>query len=459
MNDTPTFDFPIERFTVYSLLGKKNYSLLVKDKASIIVGPNGSGKSHFLSILYLVLSRQWAKLTDYNFERIEITCNDYTISFLKEDILETASFLDSAPSRYRELYNYLFDNNKFGDFVSFDAMDYKMRKYYSDLFKLPSSSIATVQIKLREELNSNPNFLALDSFIEELELGPIIYMPTYRRIEKDLRNIIPSKNDYYEEISKPFNDYKDKKRFIEIVGAGMSDVRVLIESKIQNLRLEKQKVTEKAAQEYILDIIRGKIQGFSLNRLKNIEEESLIVFVESLDNSLFKKADKDNLKKQILGFRNKRARSAPNSQERYLGLYIEKLVQAHEEIKKLESPLRRLSELASNYIDSEKEFDFVTSSKFYTDEMLNEVDLDGLSSGEKQIIAMFSYLLLLDSQKCILIIDEPELSLSVPWQKKLLPDIISTNGCEHIFTVTHSPFIFDNELRSSLTDTQSMSVE
>jgi predicted ATP-binding protein involved in virulence len=57
----------------------------------------------------------------------------------------------------------------------------------------------------------------------------------------------------------------------------------------------------------------------------------------------------------------------------------------------------------------------------------------------------------------ILIVDEPELSLSVPWQKTLLPDILNTGNCQHIFAVTHSPFIFSNELRQALVDTESMS--
>ena len=47
-----------------------------------------------------------------------------------------------------------------------------------------------------------------------------------------------------------------------------------------------------------------------------------------------------------------------------------------------------------------------------------------------------------------IIIDEPELSLSVPWQKKFLVDIKKSESCEGFISVTHSPFIFDNELES-----------
>lgn len=69
-----------------------------------------------------------------------------------------------------------------------------------------------------------------------------------------------------------------------------------------------------------------------------------------------------------------------------------------------------------------------------------------LSSGEKQIVSLFSHLYLSGQKNSFVIIDEPELSLSVPWQKRLLPDIL--NKCNGFIAVTHSPFIFDNELRT-----------
>jgi hypothetical protein len=46
----------------------------------------------------------------------------------------------------------------------------------------------------------------------------------------------------------------------------------------------------------------------------------------------------------------------------------------------------------------------------------------------------------------LVLFDEPELSLSMLWQKELLPDIVNSNKCNFLLAVTHSPFIFDNEL-------------
>ena len=69
-----------------------------------------------------------------------------------------------------------------------------------------------------------------------------------------------------------------------------------------------------------------------------------------------------------------------------------------------------------------------------------------MSSGEKQIVSLFAKLHLDKTQhKRIIIIDEPELSFSINWQKMLLPDIYNSNSCSLLITVTHSPFVFQNE--------------
>jgi predicted ATPase len=81
------------------------------------------------------------------------------------------------------------------------------------------------------------------------------------------------------------------------------------------------------------------------------------------------------------------------------------------------------------------------------DEVNNEIKLHHLSSGEKQIVSLFSHLYLSGGKKYFVLIDEPELSLSVPWQRKFLLDIKNADFCSGLVAVTHSPFIYDNELK------------
>ena len=71
------------------------------------------------------------------------------------------------------------------------------------------------------------------------------------------------------------------------------------------------------------------------------------------------------------------------------------------------------------------------------------INIHKLSSGEKQILSLFANLYLSERNDFAIFFDEPELSLSIEWQKMLLKDIIDSKKCKFLFATTHSPFIFD----------------
>jgi predicted ATPase len=74
-----------------------------------------------------------------------------------------------------------------------------------------------------------------------------------------------------------------------------------------------------------------------------------------------------------------------------------------------------------------------------------KIPLNALSSGEKQMVSLFAKLFLYPKEKIVLI-DEPELSLSIDWQRQILVDVVNSPLCRQVISVTHSPFVFDNEL-------------
>jgi predicted ATP-dependent endonuclease of OLD family len=74
---------------------------------------------------------------------------------------------------------------------------------------------------------------------------------------------------------------------------------------------------------------------------------------------------------------------------------------------------------------------------------IKSLGLDLLSSGEKKILLIL--LLCFFSENKTLIIDEPELSLSIIWQEQLLPDILKHTTVEKIIVATHSPAIISDD--------------
>ena len=64
-----------------------------------------------------------------------------------------------------------------------------------------------------------------------------------------------------------------------------------------------------------------------------------------------------------------------------------------------------------------------------------------LSSGEKQLLILLSETLLQRQSPAVFIADEPELSLHVKWQEKLVPSLRELNASSQIIAATHSPDI------------------
>ncbi|MEC3525529.1 AAA family ATPase [Bacillus paranthracis] len=68
------------------------------------------------------------------------------------------------------------------------------------------------------------------------------------------------------------------------------------------------------------------------------------------------------------------------------------------------------------------------------------IDSDYLSAGEKQMLSFIAYNALYSNTP--IIIDEPEISLHVDWQRKLLRILTSQNTRNQLIVATHSPFIY-----------------
>ena len=62
-----------------------------------------------------------------------------------------------------------------------------------------------------------------------------------------------------------------------------------------------------------------------------------------------------------------------------------------------------------------------------------------LSAGEKQVLLILLTVFMQGGEEAILIMDEPEISLHIDWQKRLLADILDLNPKCQVIVSTHSP--------------------
>ncbi|MCQ2244294.1 MAG: ATP-binding protein [Bacteroidaceae bacterium] len=77
-----------------------------------------------------------------------------------------------------------------------------------------------------------------------------------------------------------------------------------------------------------------------------------------------------------------------------------------------------------------------------------------LSSGEKQILCILLTVLVEDMQPYVLLMDEPEVSLHVDWQERLIEMILALNPNVQIILTTHSPAVIMKGWMDSVTNVE-----
>ena len=113
--------------------------------------------------------------------------------------------------------------------------------------------------------------------------------------------------------------------------------------------------------------------------------------------------------------------------------------------KPIEAYLRILKEFVP---DKVFKLDTDSSGELFVYNILNNsssnqkpLPIKFLSSGEKQLIILLTEALLQKNANYIFVADEPELSLHISWQRKILNAVKELNENAQIIVATHSPEI------------------
>jgi predicted ATP-dependent endonuclease of OLD family len=178
------------------------------------------------------------------------------------------------------------------------------------------------------------------------------------------------------------------------------------------------------------------------------EDEKIKIILDRLGDNV-KKADKEAIIKYA---------TSGQLDNKNLNYLIGKLITLYKDQEVYDLAIKNFRDTCNGYLQ-DKKFVYDESSvnlRIVSEYNKETLDLECLSSGEKQIVSLFSKIYLDVERAFVMLLDEPELSLSIFWQEKLLPDIIASNKCKFLMAVTHSPFIYsDNELEkyaAGLTD-------
>ena len=81
-----------------------------------------------------------------------------------------------------------------------------------------------------------------------------------------------------------------------------------------------------------------------------------------------------------------------------------------------------------------------------------------LSSGEKQMLAILLTVLVEDHEPYVLFMDEPEVSLHIEWQKRLIELILELNPNVQIILTTHSPAVIMSGWMDKVTEVTDITI-
>lgn len=121
-----------------------------------------------------------------------------------------------------------------------------------------------------------------------------------------------------------------------------------------------------------------------------------------------------------------------------------------------------IDSLNSFYKDTHKKVSIVDNKKLLIKKNYNkketELKTKSLSSGEKQVLYILLKAFNANKENTIFLMDEPEVSLHVLWQKRLLSSFRRINKNSQLIIVTHSPSIVIDGWLSNMKDIKEISI-
>ncbi len=441
----------IKRFKITKLFGFRDVSIPFDSDIKILIGENGLGKTTILNSLYYVLSEKYYKLNTVEFERIELVFRDGNkIQFTKRDLESYVRFQErqghrGIPTEVLKKINL----QELEQFINNDTeaerdSEHSIMRYISKYKTLRWAPLPIMAREIRFLIDEPvlKKFIQFSDVIKSFSID-ILYFPTYRRVEEDLKNlgkfrkklIDPDFDDtFIEEIEEDFQVSDDT-----LIHFGMEDV----EQRIDKVKTFINNSTVDGFSKVTGEILSQLLKGFpeiQQEQIDNLEISTAKIVLHRVGNSL-----SESDRKEILELLEK-----PKDllKKKELTYFLFNLIEIYNQHKHVDDAIKKFRDVCNNYLE-DKEFRYNESSVdigVYRKGTNEKVGLNKLSSGEKQIISLFSKIYLEFSKNYLVLFDEPELSLSIEWQKQLLPDIVSSDKCKFLLSVTHSPFIFKNEL-------------
>ncbi|MGL4499705.1 MAG: ATP-binding cassette domain-containing protein, partial [Planktothrix sp.] len=310
----------LKRIRIERLFDAYNLDVPIQDNTLILVGENGSGKSTLINLLYYTLTAQWDRLAEVPFHSCTVTIGDQEYPLLREDLRISQ------------------ENNRIK----------RINDFYRSIIRLESSSRAYLEedkeIRITDKLAES-----VQSNFEE----QVLFLPTYRRIEKELRDVFPDRD--FEDVLpvSPANRSREKPQagYVELVEFGMEDVIRAFDSTLSDLEQNFRQELNRLTGSYLGDIIRNNYKNVEASQLSTEEFTETIKVMLPRIGDILSEGDRQKLG-QIL--EDVKTNQVLLEEQRVTAYFLTRLVEIHKSQQEKERPIRKLVDLVNQYLSNKK---------------------------------------------------------------------------------------------------------
>ncbi|WP_406683522.1 ATP-binding protein [Seonamhaeicola sp. MEBiC1930] len=415
----------IKKVKITGFWGDKSVTLDFNDEINFLIGLNGSGKTTMINLIAAALKADFGTLDKFQYEKIRI---------------------DFFPL-----------NKTDKSFIEVEKIDKDDSPYPSIIFKIKTSAKDKIKTFNLNELEEEQLFRYPKDYIvhkRRLRSGQVA-----RDIHIALRDFV---NLTWLSIHRKNNFNKNEDSYDSTIDQKVKELSSDLVKYFGILDKSYSSETEKFQKNIFLSLI------------KDDSKEDVL----SISNELDSDKEKESLKQIFLLFGLKEKEFSDK-----LDLHFQNFETATEKLESKESSIglndlasligtRRIHTIVQEWNSLNRKKSEINKPKFTFIEIINSLfqrkqvfinernellvqtqsnkifPLTRLSSGEKQLLIILGQSLLQENRSHIYIADEPELSLHVEWQEKLVTSLRNINPNSQIIFATHSPDIVGNFSKS-----------
>jgi predicted ATP-binding protein involved in virulence len=415
--------YKIKMIEITNLWGYQDFVLNLHEDVNIIIGPNASGKTTILNLLRFILTVDILNLQEIEFQEVRIVLQEFVDGSQKT--IKVVSF--------EKGYEFFISNKKH----SIHFRDLSKSVFKDDLYHRRISNI-----NYKRFIQS---VIPQDLFKDIENLVPTVWLPVSRRLP------ISDEQDEMEWRKRSKLESVDK-RLQELLNE-LSKYRLKLDNKLS----ERYKVFERQVLQMILySKDHDKYDTVSINSIPSLDEkQQLLRAFEAaglLDTQMKKRIDAhfSAAEESINRLLNRKSDTERiNIDDIFIFPLIgrtKSIIQyardLEEDREKLFTPLNKFERISQSYLTTKLiKIEDNGNLSIFTKNPDRDINIDHLSSGEKQLLILLLQALLWEDEPVVYIADEPELSLHVTWQEILISSLLELGGQIQIIVATHSPDI------------------